>query len=78
MYRVFYLGEAAEEAANLPVEGMRALLELLAAMQLVPWNFADPAEGNMPSIPFGAHGLVTVLIWDDDLTLNVTKVQWAG
>ena len=80
MYTVKYLGDAVEEVPDLPLAGMNALAGLLAAMQLVPWNFADPAAGNMPTVTFGPNGegLATILIWDDDLTLNVTKVQWAG
>ena len=80
MYTVKYLGDAVQEVPDLPAAGMAALMALLAAMQLVPWNFADRDAGNMPTIAFGpnSEGLATILIWDDDLTLNVTKVQWAG
>ena len=59
---------------------MNALMELLAAIQLGPWNFADPAAGNMPTLSFGrrSEGLLTVMIWDPERILYVTQVEWAG
>ncbi len=67
------------EADAMPREGMLALMEHMAAMSLAPWNFADPQQGNMPTLAFGdGRGLVTVLILDDRRELFVTKVQWIG
>ena len=80
VYTVLYLGDGVRDVEGLSVAGMNALMELLAAMQLAPWNFADPANGNMPTIPFGPNreGQLTVMIWDQDRILYVTQVQWAG
>lgn len=78
MFTWSYMNELAQEQADsLPPEGMRAFLEFMTAIELAPWNFADPAGGNMPTIPFwGGRGQVTVLILDYRRLLVVTKVQW--
>lgn len=80
MYSWAFMSPAAQtEADQLPREGMLALMEHMAAMALAPWNFADPQQGNMPTLPFGAgRGLVTVLVLDDRREMYVTKAQWLG
>lgn len=72
--------QARAEAAALPIEGVVALLELMAAVQLDPWGVAraDPGGPNMPPVPFGASGMVSLLILDDSREVLITKVQWAG
>lgn len=72
--------QARAEADGLPIDGVVALLELMAAMELDPWGVsgADPGGPNMPDVAFGAAGMVSLLILDESREVLVTKVQWAG
>lgn len=81
MFTWGWMSEREREAADsLPVEALRALQELMAAVVFDPWEFARRAgaPGNMPTLPFGEAGQVTFLIRDDERELLVTQVQWAG
>jgi hypothetical protein len=80
VYTWDYMGpEQEQQAAQLPIEGVLALLELMAALELSPWGMADETAGNMPTLAFGqGRGLVTVLILDYRREMVITRIQWAG
>lgn len=84
MYHVLTDGEALEQVAALPAEALAHYLELLAVLELVPWNGAplhkDKPDSEVRTIPFGPHqqGLATYLVLEEQQRVDMLQVAWAG
>lgn len=83
-YTVELYPEATEQLRVLPAEARRALGEVLAVLELTPWN-GDPynaakPDGWMRIWTFGAagQGLVTYLVLEDQQRVDVLQVAWVG
>jgi hypothetical protein len=71
--------QAREQAAALPIEGVMALLEFMAAAVLNPWGInLRPGEvrTSMPTVAFGDGGMVSFVILDEQRELVITKITW--
>lgn len=85
MYTWDYMSDVQrQQAASLPVEGLIAFMEFMAAACLNPWGVnlrpGETRERNMPNVHFGSgsRGIVSYLIYEYDRKLLVTEVTWAG
>jgi hypothetical protein len=73
--------DARDQADRLPPAGGLALMEFLAAAVLGPWSIKSrPGEvrTSMPTVAFGAAGMVTFVILDRQRELVITEITWAG
>ena len=73
---------AEQQIAALPQSALSALAEVLAVLELVPWNGlpineANP-EGAVRQLTFGVLGLVTYLILEDQQRVDLLIVTWMG
>jgi hypothetical protein len=73
---------AEQQIAALPQSALSALAEVLAVLELVPWNGlpineANP-DGAVRQLPFGGLGLVTYLILEDQRRVDLLIVTWMG
>lgn len=76
--------EAREQLHALPAEIRPAVAEVMAVLELVPWNGvslsdANP-DGEVRQLVFGplGKGLVTYLILEDQRRVDVLRVHWLG
>lgn len=73
---------AQEHIAALPREALTALAEAFAVLRLVPWNGAPyniaKPDGAMRTLSFGPTGLITYIIVEDRLRVDVLVVIWAA
>lgn len=72
-----------QQFGAMPPEGRRALVGLMDAVALVPFNFveqSDPAyQGHaapVKTLPFGAGGLVTFQVYEPGERVVVLQVLW--
>lgn len=82
MYRIGTDDVAFDQISHLPTAALLGYAEALSVLELVPWN-GEPInkrnpDGNVRVLPFGEVGLVTYLILEDQLRVDVLDVTWAG
>lgn len=82
MYRISTDDVAFDQIAHLPSFALVEYAEALGVLELVPWN-GEPInkrnpDGNVRILPFGGAGMVTYLILEDQLRVDVLDVTWAG
>jgi hypothetical protein len=72
------------QVAALPIEALNDYAEVLAALQLTPWN-GQPQHEDNPDAPVrwwafgeGQAGQVVYLILDDRREVHLVLVQWWG
>ncbi|PSL57116.1 hypothetical protein B0I31_10293 [Saccharothrix carnea] len=82
MYRIVPDAATLEQVAALPVEALSAYAEVLAVLELQPWNGRPQHEDN-PSAAvrywsFGPEraGQVVYLILEDQREVHLLLVQW--
>src|SRR5512140_3185708 len=80
VYEVQVDDEARAQIRALPSDALKDLAEAVAVLQLAPWNGApfrrDKPEGPLRTLPFGAVGLITYLILEDQQIADVLSVLW--
>ena len=82
MYSYDAVPDAAAQVAELPVPALTAYAELIAFLELTPWEGApyreDKPEGNMRTMPFGkrAEGMAVYVILDEQRRVVVVSVTW--
>ncbi|WP_147201294.1 hypothetical protein, partial [Pseudonocardia asaccharolytica] len=75
-YTIEVYPEAQAAIAAVPPEGLQALAEVFAVLELTPWagRSVDPVanpDAPLRNMPFGASGLVTYLILDRDERVDI-------
>jgi len=76
--------DAVAQVAELPVHALSAYAELIAFLELTPWEGApyrqDKPDGNMRTMPFGkrAEGLAVYVILEEQRRVVVVSVTWLG
>jgi hypothetical protein len=84
VYRIVPDPTTIQQVAALPVETLDAYAELLAVIQLVPWNgtpqHEDNPEGAVRRWKFGTGqaGHVVYLILEDQQEVHLLLIQWFG
>jgi hypothetical protein len=84
VYRITVYPEPAEQIAALPDEALAAYLEVLAVLELMPWNGHpqndDNPEGAVRRWAFGPGkaGHVVYLVLEEQQEVHVVLVQWFG
>jgi hypothetical protein len=83
-YKIDVDPEARDQIRVLPPELLNALGEVVAMLELTPWNGipfveANP-EGNVRHVVFGRGGaaVVVYMILEHQLRVDVLKVMWLG
>ena len=82
MYRIVPDAAAAEQVAALPAKALASFAEVLAALQLAPWNgrpqHEDNPDGAVRRWAFGPGeaGQIVYLILDDQREVHLLIVQW--
>lgn len=82
MYRVIPDVAASEQVAALPTEALSSFAEVLATLQVAPWNgraqHEDNPDGAVRRWTFGPDqaGQVVYLILDDQREVHLLLVQW--
>ena len=81
MYRIVTDSQAFDQIVELPIAALVGYAEALSVLELVPWN-GEPInqqnpDGKVRVLPFGAAGLVTYLILEDQRQVDVLDVIWA-
>jgi hypothetical protein len=70
------------QVAALPVHALPAYAELIAFLELTPWEGApyreDKPDDNMRAMPFGkrAEGMAVYVILEEQLRVVVVSVTW--
>jgi hypothetical protein len=78
------LREVREQVDGLPAQALPFYSELIAFLELTPWNGppyrADNPEGNMRKIVFGrgAEGIAVYLILEQQRRVVLVSVTWVG
>ena len=84
MYRIRTDTVARDQIAALPDEALEPYAQVLGVLELVPWHghayHRDNPKGATRQLVFGPGdmGLVTYLILDDQLLVDVLEVMWIG
>jgi hypothetical protein len=84
VYKIEIYPDALDQIGALSVAAQRILSEVLAAIQLVPWNGPSASEQNpdgaLRRFLFGPEGagMVTYLVLDDQREVHVVQVLWIG
>jgi hypothetical protein len=74
--------DAVAQVAELPVHALLAYAELIAFLELTPWEGApyreDKPDGNMRTMPFGmrAEGMAVYVILEEQRRAVVVSVTW--
>jgi hypothetical protein len=74
--------DAVAQVAELPVHALTAYAELIAFLELTPWEGApyreDKPEGSMRTMPFGkrAEGMAVYVILEEQRRVVVVSVTW--
>jgi hypothetical protein len=74
--------DAVAQVDALPVAALSAYAELIAFLELTPWEGAsyreDKPDGPMRTMPFGkrAEGMAVYVILDDQRRVVVVSVTW--
>lgn len=73
---------AQEQILALPAHALPQLADAMAMLELTPWNGASVnksnPDGTVRTLPFGAAGMITYLILDDQQRVDVLDVLWAA
>jgi hypothetical protein len=75
--------DAVAQVGELPVAALPAYAELIAFLELTPWEGApyrdDKPDGTMRAMPFGtrAEGLAVYVILEEQRRVVVVSVTWA-
>ena len=84
MYRIIPDAAVSEQVAALPAEILASYVEVLAVLQLTPWNGCPQHSAN-PDAPVrrwafgpGQAGQVIYLILEDQQEVHLLLVQWWG
>jgi hypothetical protein len=81
MYQIDTDPQAMDQLRALPEEALLPYAELLNVLELVPWRGDSIAKNNpdgaVRTMPFGRRGMVTYLILEDQLRVDVLIVNWA-
>lgn len=80
MYRITTDEKSSAQIAVLPAEALVSYAEILGVMELVPWqgeptNFGNP-DGPVRALCFGHGHMVTYLILEDQLRVDILDVTW--
>ena len=82
MYTIDTDPAALDQLKALPVDALLPYAELLTVLELVPWRGDSIAkrnpDGAVRTMAFGGRGLVTYLILEDQLRVDVLTVNWSG
>ncbi len=82
MYRIVPDQATMQQVAALPAEALDAYAELLAVLELSPWNgpphHGDNPEGAVRHWTFGRAGEVVYLILEDQREVHLLLVLWMG
>lgn len=74
--------DAVAQVAELPVHALPAYAELIAFLELTPWEGApyreDKPDGSMRIMPFGkrAEGMTVYVILEEQRRVVVVSVTW--
>lgn len=83
-YKVEVYAEARAQIRGLPAEALPAMAEAVTMLELAPWSGSpltpDTADAAVRVLPFGPHrtGMLTYLILDEQLRVDILQVLWAG
>jgi hypothetical protein len=81
-YRLDIDSLAQDQIRGLPPDVLLPLAEAMVMLGLTPWN-GDPIndrnpDGNVRILPFGPGGMITYLILEGELRVDVLEVLWVG
>jgi hypothetical protein len=82
VYRITTDETSSAQIDVLPVEALVSYAEIVGVMELVPWQ-GEPTNARKPDGPiralcFGHSSMVTYLILEDQLRVDVLDVMWIG
>jgi hypothetical protein len=80
VYRITTDEISSDQVTALPKEALLIYAEILGVLELVPWQ-GDPMNDENPNGPlrtlaFGQFGMITYLILDDQLRVDLVDVTW--
>ena len=77
-YRLTFDAVALDQIDHLPVHGMLALSEVYTLLSLAPWSSGPEGRPDAPvrTLPFGRWGMITFLVLEDRLQVDVLRVEW--
>jgi hypothetical protein len=80
MYRITTDDQSSAQIAALPAEALMFYTEIVGVLVLIPWR-GEPTNGQKPdasvrALTFGGL-MVTYLILEDQLRVDVVDVLWA-
>lgn len=84
MYKIDIYPEARDQVSALPLVARHKFSEVLAVLELVPWNGVpinkQNPDGAVRQFMFGPSsvGLVTYLVLEDQREVHIVKVLWVG
>lgn len=80
MYRIVTDPRTGEQISALPDEALAELAGVLTVLELVPWNddpmHARNPDGPVRTMPLARIGMVTYLILEDQLRVDIVNVLW--
>lgn len=82
MYSYDAVPDAVAQVDEFPVSALPAYAELIAFLELTPWEGApyrdDKPESNMRAMPFGkrAEGMAVYVILEEQRRVVVVSVTW--
>jgi hypothetical protein len=80
MYRVTTDEISSSQLAALPAEALVSYAEILSVMELIPWQGesinAEKPDAPMRTLFFGSGSMVTYLILEDQLRVDVLDILW--
>jgi hypothetical protein len=84
VYRLVHTPEAVDQLEALPPEALTPYAELIAMLELTPWNGESQNKAN-PSgavrrwvFGLGGRGQVVYLVVDHPPEVHVLMIQWLG
>ncbi|MBP2327065.1 hypothetical protein JOF56_007450 [Kibdelosporangium banguiense] len=80
MYSYEILPEARDQVDGLPIAALPFYAELIAFLELTPWDAPPYRDDNLRKIVFGstAEGITVYLILEDQRRVVVVSVTWIG
>jgi hypothetical protein len=75
---------AHDAIAALPAEALLALAEAFAVLELAPWSAGRSVnpernpDSGVRNLPFGAAGMVTYLVVEQQRRVDILLVTWVG
>ena len=74
--------QARAQVRELPVEALKDLAEAMVVLQVAPWSGDSlrrgKPDGPVRTLAFGAAGMITYLILEDQQIVDVLSIFWAG